>query len=166
MAPGLISIDHQIGVMTERWPAFDVVAKNDRCAVWEGNLDPVSRRYRVRVRYEVPVAIENFSILNVQPRVQILSPVLERHPEHDEGPIPHVYINSKEQSLPYLCLFDPFNGEWTPSDLLAETTVPWTSRYLYFYEGWLLTGKWSGGGRHPTQEELDGSRQPKAIAEI
>jgi len=42
--------------------------------------------------------------------------------------------------LPYLCLFDPFNGEWTPSDLLAETTVPWTARYLYFYEGWLLTG--------------------------
>lgn len=166
MAPGLISIDSQIAAMAERWPTFDMVGKNDRCATWEGVLDPVRKQYRVRLGYEVPLAIENFSILNVQPRVQILSPLLERHPEHDEGPIPHVYLNRKEQSLPYLCLFDPFNGEWTPSDLLAETTVPWTSRYLYFYEGWLLTGKWSGGGRHPTQEELDGSRQPKTITQI
>jgi len=49
---------------------------------------------------------------------------------------------------------------------LAETTVPWAARYLYFYEGWLLTGKWSGGGRHPTQEELDGTQRPKAIAAV
>lgn len=166
MAPGLISIESQIAAMAERWPAFDTVFKNDRCAIWEGVLDPVSKQYRVRIGYEVPFAIANFSGLNVQPRVQILSPLLERHPEHEEGPIPHVYLNRDEQSLPYLCLFDPFNGEWTPSDFLAETTVPWTSRYLYFYEGWLLTGKWSGGGRHPTQEELDGSRQPKTITEI
>lgn len=166
MVPGLISIDSQIAAMTERWPAFHIVDKTDRSAIWEGVLDPVSRQYRVRLGYEVPLAIKNFSILNVQPRVQILSPQLEGHPEYNEGPIPHVYLNPTELSLPYLCLFDPFNAEWTPSDLLAETTVPWTSRYLYFYEGWLLTGKWSGGGRHPTQEELNGVRQPKTITEI
>jgi hypothetical protein len=166
MAPGLIGIGRQIDAMRERWPSFDLIDSGDRRAVWEGNLAPVSRRYRVRIEYEVPRAIENFSIINVQPRVQVLSPVLERHPEYHEGPIPHVYVNRKEPSLPYLCLFDPFNAEWTPADLLAETTVPWTSRYLYFYEGWLLTGTWSGGGRHPTQEEMDGNRQQKAIAQI
>lgn len=166
MAPGLIPIENQIAAMEKRWPTFALVQKVGRSAVWEGMLDPVRRHYRVRVGYEVPLVIENFSIINVQPRVQILSPVLERHPEYDEGPIPHVYVNRKEQSLPYLCLFDAFNGEWTPSDLLAETTIPWTARYLYFYEGWLLTRKWSGGGRHPTQEEQDGSKRPKAIAAI
>ncbi len=166
MAPGLIPIENQIAAMDKRWPAFTLVQSVGRGAVWEGMLDPVRRHYRVRVSYEVPLAIENFSIINVQPRVQILSPRLESHPDYDEGPIPHVYVNRKERSLPYLCLFDPYNGEWTPSDLLAETTVPWASRYLYFYEGWLLTGKWSGGGRHPTQEEQDGNQRPKAIAAI
>lgn len=166
MAPGLISIENQIAAMESRWPGFALMQKAGRSAIWEGALDPVCKRYRVRVGYEVPLAIENFSIINVQPRVQILSPRLERHPEFDEGPIPHVYLNRQEQSLPFLCLFDPFNGEWTPSDLLAETTLPWASRYLYFYEGWLLTGKWSGGGRHPTQEELDGSIRPKSIAAV
>jgi hypothetical protein len=106
------------------------------------------------------------SALPGEARIQVLSPLLERHPSYEEGPIPHVYVNRADQSLPYLCLFDPFNGEWTPSDLLAETTVPWAARYLYFYEGWLLTGKWSGGGRHPTQEELDGTQRPKAIAAV
>jgi hypothetical protein len=143
-----------------------LIDNGNRRAIWEGSLAPVSRRYRVRIEYEVPLAIENFSIINVQPRVQVLSPLLERHPQYDEGPIPHVYVNRKEPFQPYLCLFDPFNAEWTPADLLAETTVPWTSRYLYFYEGWLLTGTWSGGGRHPTQEEMDGNSQQKAIAAV
>ena len=166
MVPGLIPIETQIAAMEQRWPDFALVQRIGRRAVWEGTLDPVCKRYRVRIGYEVPLAIENFSILNVQPRVQVLSPRLERHPEYEEGPIPHVYVNRAEQSLPYLCLFDPFNGEWTPSDLLAETTVPWAARYLYFYEGWLLTGKWSGGGRHPTQEEQDGTQRAKAIAAV
>ncbi|MGH8092034.1 MAG: hypothetical protein ACREIF_00990 [Chthoniobacterales bacterium] len=29
---------------------------------------------------------------------------------------------------------------------LADTIVPWTSRWLYFYEIWLATGEWMGGG--------------------
>ena len=66
----------------------------------------------------------------------------------------------------YLCLFDAYNREWTPSDLLAETTVPWSSRYLFFYEGWLATKSWRGGGRHPTREEQDGIANKKAIAAV
>jgi hypothetical protein len=49
---------------------------------------------------------------------------------------------------PVLCLFDPSACEWTPCDLLAETTVPWTIDWLACYEGWRATGEWTGGGRH------------------
>jgi len=158
----MIGIDDQIAAMATRWPSFAVVAKEGRRVIWEGPLHPVQRRYRVRIGYELPLAIERFTILDVQPRVQVLSPRLEQHPEFEEGPTPHVYVNKSDNTLPFLCLFDPYSGEWSPSDLIAETTLPWTSRYLYFYEGWLVTGKWLGGGRHPTGEEI-GNAQRKAI---
>lgn len=159
----MIGIDDQIAAMATRWPSFAVVAKEGRGAVWEGTLTPVKKRYRVRIAYTVPWAIEMFSIVDVQPRVQVIDPTLERHPEFDDGPVPHVYVNRHAVELPYLCLFDPFSLEWSPGDLLADTTVHWTSRYLYFYEGWLVTGKWLGGGRHPTAEER-GNGDTKSIA--
>lgn len=160
------SIDTQIAAMASRWPGLDVVSRGKRQAIWEGIVAPEKRHFRVRISYTVPFAIENLSILQVQPRVQVLNPILERHPEYEDGPIPHIYVNQKNPSLPFLCLFDPYNREWSTSDLIADTTVPWTARYLYFYEGWLLTGKWLGGGRHPSQEELVNDRQIKTIASI
>jgi hypothetical protein len=158
----MIGIEDQITAMSARWPSFAVVAKEGRRVIWDGTLDPIQRRYHVRIGYQAPLAIERFSILNVQPRVQVLSPRLERHPGFEEGPTPHVYLNKSDETLPFLCLFDPYSGEWSPGDLIADTTVPWTARYLYFYEGWLVTGKWLGGGRHPTDEEM-GDDQRKAI---
>lgn len=32
---------------------------------------------------------------------------------------------------------------------IANTILPWTSLWLYYYEIWLGTGKWEGGGDHP-----------------
>jgi hypothetical protein len=31
---------------------------------------------------------------------------------------------------------------------LAMTVIPWISEWLYFYELWLVTGEWLGGGTH------------------
>lgn len=166
MHPGLITIDDQIAAMAVRWPDLMVVERSARRAVWEGSLRPQKTWYRVRIAYEVPLAPEYFRVIAVQPRVQVIHPVLERHLDYEEGPTPHVYINRQEPRLPYLCLFDPYNQEWTPADLLADTTVCWTARYLYFYEGWLVTKKWKGGGRHPTREESQGDGRGKAIATV
>jgi hypothetical protein len=153
MALGLIPIDDQIAAMASRWPEMRLIGTTDRGALWEGVLRPQKQRYTVRIAYSVPHALEAFTISAIQPRVQVLDPLLELHEEFEEGPLPHVYWHSADLELPFLCLFDPYNGEWSPGDFLAETTVPWTARYLYFYEGWLLTGRWLGGGRHPTPEE-------------
>ena len=158
-------IDDQVSAMAARWPSLALIEKDSRRAMWEGPLEPVQRRHRIRVDHTTPLLIERFSILKVQPRVQVLTPKLEHHPEFEDGPVPHVYNNPKDVSLPFLCLFDPYNGEWSLDDVLAETTIPWATRYLYFYEGWLATGKWLGGGRHPTAEEL-GDVDHKRLATV
>jgi hypothetical protein len=36
---------------------------------------------------------------------------------------------------------------------LADTVVPWTSEWLFFYEVWHATGLWLGGGTHPNRPE-------------
>jgi hypothetical protein len=33
--------------------------------------------------------------------------------------------------------------------LLATTTVPWALLWLFYFESWLVTGAWDGGGIHP-----------------
>lgn len=141
MHPGLIGIEAQIAAMAERWSDFAVLDRTERTVIWEGRLRPTTSWYRVRIAYRVPHAPENFSIAAVQPRVQVMDPVLEWHPEFEEGPLPHVYVNRDDPSRPFLCLFDPYSAEWTPSDLISATTMHWTASHLYFYEGWLATGK-------------------------
>jgi hypothetical protein len=59
--------------------------------------------------------------------------------------LPHVY----EQKPPRLCLYLPGTGEWHPSLRLDQTIVPWTNLWLFYFEDWLATGEWNGGGMHP-----------------
>lgn len=147
------SIDEQIEGMARFWASeFKLIGRDAQFAMWEGVLTPAHNSYRVRIICRVPLAIENVTRLAAQPKVQVLDPLLKRHPTRDL-PIPHVYINKDDASLPYLCLFDPSGAEWTLDDLIAKTTVPWISTYLLFYEGWLLTGKWFAKERHPTDAD-------------
>jgi len=59
---------------------------------------------------------------------------------------PHLYDRDKIK----LCLYYPKgNQEWTKRDSLCNTIVAWTNLWLYYYEEWLYSGKWKGGGIHP-----------------
>ena len=44
-----------------------------------------------------------------------------------------------------LCLFWK---NWDATMPLANTIVPWVADWLYYYEVWLFTGEWEGGGIH------------------
>ncbi len=156
------TIEQQIRAMQFQWPGFRLVAQKPGEAVWEGTLAPDKRRHVVRVRYRVPGVLENISLKNAQPRVQVIAPLLEPHPDYEEGPFPHVYVNDDDSAKPYLCLFSPELREWDANDLIADTTVFWASEWLYFYEGWLITKKWRGGGRHPGRAPP----QEKSIAPV
>jgi hypothetical protein len=90
--------------------------------------------------------VERYSVRVVQPQVEILSPALRPRRGDAEGMLPHVYYGPDGEVT--LCMLDPDSTEWSPSDLLAETTVPWISDWLVAYEGWRATGEWTGTGRH------------------
>jgi hypothetical protein len=42
----------------------------------------------------------------------------------------------------------PPEWRWRPNERLAQTIVPWTALWLYYYEGWLVTGDWLGPSSH------------------
>ena len=99
-----------------------------------GGLTPTasSITYAVRIKYRLGRA----------PWVNVEKP--ELLPLDDGTPIPHVYLNPLR-----LCLYLPRAREWSPSDKLTETIVPWANEWLMYYEAWRTTGKWLGGGVHP-----------------
>jgi hypothetical protein len=157
------TIDEQILAMAAQWPEFAVTERTDTSATWEGPLAPDGRKHLVRVRYRVPFVLENISLKNAQPRVQVIEPQLERHFDYELGPTPHVYVNSTDKTLPYLCLFSPELRQWSGCDLIADTTMFWAYEWLWFYEGWLTIWKWRGGGRHPSPEPDEGAKQLETV---
>ncbi|WP_035568843.1 hypothetical protein [Caballeronia sordidicola] len=95
---------------------------------------PLGRNYHVRLRYK----------LGNPPRVTVISPNLTSLAP--DRRLPHVYYATTPLSL---CLYLPGSGEWDPSKSLAETIVPWIAVWLFYFEDWLLTDDWKGGGKHP-----------------
>lgn len=102
---------------------------------WTGILQPtaISREYTVSIDYAFGKSAPHTHV--AQPTLLVPA---GKH-------LPHVY-SQKEQRL---CLYSPFgNPEWNPSMCIARTIVPWASEWLFYYELWLATGKWFGGGIH------------------
>ena len=56
--------------------------------------------------------------------------------------VPHMYPDGS------LCLYYPDYDEWNYMDSWAETLIPWASLWLYYFEIWLMTDEWLGGGIH------------------
>ena len=102
------------------------------CLVWEADIRPtvLSQIYNVRLTYK----------LGGHPRINVLKPEAII-PEN--RCLPHTY----QENL--LCLYYPGSTEWRGDMLLSNTIVPWISEWLLYYEIWLATGDWFGGGTHP-----------------
>lgn len=110
--------------------------------VWsyESQPTPLSRSYKVRINYHLD---EKPEILVTEPNLIALA---------GDRRLPHVY----QQDPPLLCLYRGKNGDWTPRMRIDETIVPWTALWLFYFEDWLATNEWKGGGEHP--EKIDESR--------
>ena len=148
----ILGIDAQIEAMRATWPALQLVARDGSMAAWEGPVRPLLQTYQVGILYRAPMVVEVLDPRRLQPRVSVLSPPLRPRPGDPEGRLPHVYYGPNGDVT--LCLLDPEAGDWSPADLVAETTVPWTIEWLAAYEGWRATGKWTASGRHV--ESVDG----------
>ncbi len=111
-------------------PNFGLLNLRPKLVSWQGQVKPLplSDTYTVQIRYEKYRG----------PQVWIISPKLELHDGYSS--IPHTYVGD------YLCLYYPDYDEWTSAKYVAETIVPWISLWLMYYEAWLATGEWLGGG--------------------
>jgi hypothetical protein len=138
---GVLSVHEQYAYMRRICPDFNCKVQRGRLSC-EGSLRPFAftKKYKVRITYEV----------GEFPKVQVVSPALRRRQPNE--PIPHVY----EGYLP--CLFLPSDqSEWSAEKPLAETIIPWLALWLFYYETWLSTGEWQGGGKHPGTEKKVGT---------
>lgn len=99
---------------------------------------PISREYSLRLTYR----------RSERPGVQVLAPSI---PElaAGHGRVPHLYEHSHPVKL---CLYLPRTHEWGAEMSLAKTVVPWSIDWLFYFEIWLATGDWNGGGEHPPPE--------------
>jgi len=131
--------------MAEQKLLLEQYCLTDRCDTYHGH----SIRWVGRVRpsetmgeYKISVSLALNGRFVPRPRVFVLDPSLQTL---GGRPCDHLYPDDGG-----LCLYFPPAGEWGPHMALAKTTVPWASRWLYFYELWLATGGiWLGGGIHP-----------------
>jgi hypothetical protein len=130
-------MSEQVAAMKADWPILRPrnVDRQSDSVTWVGQLQPNFVSYKIELRLE-----------HGWPKVRILSPKLRQVPGNPEGRLPHVYGPADD---PTLCLFDPETDEWNPSMLVSRTIVPWVIDWIVCYEFWQMTGRWTGGGRHP-----------------
>ncbi len=75
----------------------------------------------------------------------------------------NVWDISKKKSIPHLydskniklCLYYPKYKDWDQTMPLNTTFVPWIYLWLYYYEEWLFSNEWKGGGEHPQSKDYD-----------
>lgn len=96
---------------------------------------PMSRSYRCLLK----VPRSGFpEMIILEPELKLLA---------GGRPIPHVYPHNNKGTK--LCLWLPSAGEWKSSMRFDETYLPWTAEWLDYFEEWLETDAWAGGGAHP-----------------
>ena len=102
----------------------------------------LTRRYRIRIEYR----------REYHPHAYVVEPSLElRRPKQ---PVAHT-IGPKEP-----CLYTKERGDWNSRMFIGQTIVPWLMEWLVFYELWLATGTWYGGGTLPDgYEQLGWDRE-------
>jgi len=121
-----LSLAEQNRAFREQCPQWRLTHFDEKYAVWNGTFKPNgwSAEYQVNIEYE----------MGSTPGIYVVKPNLQRY--KDER-IPHMYLDGS------LCLF---HGEWNPRIPIATSIVPWSALWFHFYECWLTTGHWHGGG--------------------
>lgn len=139
------SIAHQYSSLKRHCNGRVRICDNDRSIYWEGTIKPtpLSRTYLIVIKYT----------LGSSPICIVKEPNIEALAEGRE--IPHVYTNTTKIRGTVLCLYLPNikeknkTSEWLATDLISETIIPWAALWLSYFEDWLHSDDWQGGGVHP-----------------
>ena len=134
---------HSLALQREKikkdWPEGEFKNVSYKKFIWIVKIKPtyISRSYDIRLECEV----------NKPPYVYLYGENLKNLECSD---FPHIYgcnINKHEVRL---CLALP--KEFNYSMFIADTIIPWTVEWLFYYEIWLYSGTWYGGGVHPQKK--------------
>lgn len=106
--------------------------------VWDFDArpSPLGRAYKLRIRYK---RWETPDVFVLSPDLNVLA---------EDRRLPHVYSTKPLR----LCLHYPSSDEWSSDKSIAETIVPWAYLWLFYFEEWLISDEWQGGGKHPGDE--------------
>lgn len=131
------------------FPESDVKIKNGMLTWWgKVKTGPFSIEYDLKIEYK----------MEKYPKIWLLNADVE---EGKWDRIPHHYNTDEKEKIIQLCLFKPKYKEWKKQYYLSKTIIPWAIEWLYFYEIWKITGKWKGGGEHPTSKDYQKSDKYK-----
>ncbi len=99
---------------------------------------PLSREYSMRITFQ----------RGETPKMFVTDP----DPSAVAGgrPLPHVYHDPLR-----LCLTLPGTHEWMGTMRIDQTFVPWATTWLYYFEEWLISDEWKGGGKHPDPDDSE-----------
>jgi hypothetical protein len=115
-------------------------ALRPNCLSWRFACQPtpMARAYHIRIDYA----------RGDHPIVTVLDPDLSALAAGRR--IPHVYSEKPMR----LCLYLPNAREWHSGLRLDETIVPWTYLWFDYFEEWLWSDDWKGGGTHPGGDDV------------
>lgn len=128
-----VPIPVQIKFLSEDFPNGEVKSQTLRRLKWEMDIvpSPNSSSYRILIDYTI----------GKPPETYVIKPERLKKAKGASS-LPHVFNNEKQQ----LCLYYGRVGEWDSSMFLAKKIIPWAAEWLFFYEIWVITGEWLGGG--------------------
>ena len=129
------SIAEQVSSMRCKYPHYTTNFTSHSRMKVTGVLQPTSRSvvYQFVLKYG----------LADSPKIKIVLPTLQKNDKGEE--VPHLYPGEN------LCLYHPQYCDFSRTDFLYNTIIPWTSLWLFYYEVWYMTGEWLGGGEHPVK---------------
>ena len=120
-----------------KWPESNLylIAGRDLRYVFSIAPNVLSRVYRCMLRLRVSGSPEAFVL---EPNLEELAPGRQ---------LPHVYPHDGRGTK--LCLWLPRAAEWSSQLTMQESYLSWTAEWLDYFEEWLVTDEWAGGGEHP-----------------
>jgi hypothetical protein len=130
----------EIEAMRTHFPSLRLIVNHPGITIWEGDIQPLSTSYKIRVTDQRGVDDGEMIIPFEFRQVTVKAPQLTRRVNDPSRPIPHLYGPDDDPRGACLCLFYPDGDEWTRYMLLAESVLPWTAEWLFYYEMWPPTG--------------------------
>jgi len=135
--PKKITVQKQKVALCAAFPEGKCSISLKKKLVWSGIIcpSPLSKEYVTVLTW----------VSGYSPRVWVIGDNLEKL---DDPDFPHVYQIDLEHNMVRICLYR--HQEFNQYTFIADKIIPWIVEWLYYYELWLATGEWHGGGEHPS----------------